>query len=110
MIKKTMKEIKARLKQKGAVTDKSKADLLTLLSKLETEIDKLSKTHSEHAESITGFIERSAHEATRQKKQPQLLKISLSGLSESVKGFEASHPSLVENINEVCTVLANMGV
>jgi hypothetical protein len=110
MIKNTMKEIKAKIKQEGAVTAKTKADLLSLLSTLETEIDKLSKTDSEHAQSITGFIERSTHEATRKKKHPELLKISLSGLSESVKGFEASHPSLVENINEVCTVLANMGV
>ena len=110
MIKNTMKEIKARIKQGGTLTDKTKSDLLTLLSTLETEIDKLSKTHSEHAESIAGFIERSAHEATRKKKQPELLKISLAGLTESVKGFEASHPSLVAKINDVCNTLANMGV
>ena len=65
MIMKTMKEIKAKIKQHGAVTVKSEADLLTLLSTLEPEIDKLSKTHSDHAESIAGFIERSAHKATR---------------------------------------------
>lgn len=110
MIKKTMKEIKGRIKQKGAVTDKTKAELLTLLSTLESEIDKLSKTDSEHAESIAGFIERSTHEAIRKKKQPELLRISLAGLTASVKGFEASHPSLVAKINDICTVLANMGV
>lgn len=110
MIKKTMKEIKARIEQKGAVTGKTKTELLTLLSTLESEIDRLSKTDSEHAESIAGFIDRSTHEATRKKKQPELLKISLAGLTESMKGFEASHPALVAKINDICTVLANMGV
>jgi hypothetical protein len=110
MIKDTMKEIKSKIRQEGAGTAGTKGELLNLLSILETEIEKLSKTHSEHAESITGFIERSAHEATRKKKQPELLKISLAGLTESVKGFEASHPSLVAKINDICTVLANMGV
>jgi|WetSurMetagenome_2_1015567.scaffolds.fasta_scaffold1312773_1 hypothetical protein len=110
MIKRTVKEIKARIKQESGVADKTKEQLLTLLSTLESEIDALSKTHFEHAESITGFIERSTHEATRKKKQPELLKISLAGLEESVKGFEASHPSLVAKINDICTVLANMGV
>ena len=110
MIKKTMKEIKARIKQKGAVTDKTKSELLDLLATLETEIGKLSKTDSEHAESIAGFIQRSAHEATRKTKRPELLKISLAGLAESVRGFEASHPALVAKINDICAALANMGV
>jgi hypothetical protein len=110
MIENTMTEIKARIEQEGAVTSKTKADLLRLLSTLETEIARLSESDSEHAQSIAGFIDRSTHEATRRKKQPELLKISLTGLTESVKGFEASHPSLVANINDICTVLANMGV
>lgn len=105
-----MKEIKARIQQEGAVANKTKTELLSLLSTLESEITKLSKTDSEHAQSITGFIERSTHEATRRKKHPELLKISLAGLTESVKGFEASHPLLVANINNICNALANMGV
>jgi hypothetical protein len=110
MIKSTMKEIKARIKQEGSVTNKSKTELLDLLSTLESEIDELSKIDSEHAQSITGFIEQSTHEATRKRQHPELLNISLTGLRESVKGFEASHPSLVSKINDVCAVLANMGV
>lgn len=110
MIKNTMKEIKAKIQQEGSVRDKTKTELLNLLSTLEAEIHRLSKTHAEHAQSITGFIERSAHEATRKEKHPELLKLSLAGLTESVKGFEASHPQLVKDINDICTVLANMGV
>ena len=110
MIEKTMKEIRERVEKQGGVTPEAKKDLLDLITKLESEIDRLSAIDSDHAQSIAGFIERSAHEATREKKHPELLKISLEGLSESVKGFEASHPDLVAEINNICTVLANMGV
>ncbi len=110
MIKETMKEIKSRILRKGAVTDRTRTELLSLLAKLESEITRLSKTDSEHAQSIAGFIDRSTHEATRTKKHPELLRISLAGLAESVKGFEASHPDLVAQINTICGVLTNMGV
>ncbi len=110
MINNTMKKIRAKIQKESSVTNETKTELLNLLSKLESEITKISKIDSEHAESITGFIERSTHEATRQKKNPELLKLSLAGLSESVKGFETSHPLLVGNINNICTVLANMGI
>jgi len=110
MIKNIMKEIKARIQKENSVTKQTKTELLSLLSTLESEVNKLSKTHAEHAQSITGFMERSAHEATRREKNPELLKLSLAGLAESVKGFEASHPVLVKNINSICTVLSNMGV
>lgn len=110
MIKSTMKKIKAKIQQDRSVTDKTKTELLSLLSVLETEVTELSKTHSEHAQSITGFIERSTHEATRRKKNPELLELSLVGLTASVKGFEASHQRLVADVNNICTVLANMGI
>ena len=110
MMKSTMKRIKVKIQQEGSMTKKRKTELLSLLSKLESEITKLSKTDSEHAQSISGFIERSTHEATRKNKNPELLKLSLAGLTASVKGFEASHPLLVAEINSICTVLANMGI
>jgi hypothetical protein len=110
MIKDTMQTIKAKIQKEGTLTKEKKSELLKLLSTLESEITKLAKTDSEHAESIAGFIERSAHEATRHKKNPELLRLSLAGMTESIKGFEASHPSMVANINDICTVLANMGI
>jgi len=110
MIKNTMKRIKAKIQKESSVTKERKTELLNLLSVLESEIAKLSKIDSEHAESITGFIERSTHEAIRQKRKPELLRLSLAGLTESVKGFEASHPVLVEKINNISTALANMGI
>jgi hypothetical protein len=47
-----MKKIKAKIQQESSVTNERKSELLSLLSVLESEITKLSKSDSEHAESI----------------------------------------------------------
>jgi hypothetical protein len=36
--------------------------------------------------------------------------LSVDGLSESVKEFEISHPKLVEKVNNIAAMLANMGI
>lgn len=110
MIKDTLKKIETKIQASGSITEGSKAEMLTLLATLETEITNLSELEAEHAESIAGFIERSTHEAIRQKKNPELLTLSLEGLSASVKGFEESHPRLVADINYISNVLATMGI
>ena len=51
-----------------------------------------------------------AHEATRQDKSPALMKHSVEGLALSAEGFEASHPKLVGIVNEICTMLARIGI
>ena len=60
MIKNTMKKIKAKIQKGSSIRNEREKELLNMLSGLESEIIKLSKTDSEHAESITGFIERSS--------------------------------------------------
>jgi hypothetical protein len=110
MVGKTLKKIEAKIRNGKHLPEKDKSELLRLLTSLKSEITEFSKTRHEEAESIAGFIERSAHEAARRTKNPELLKVSIEGLSASVKGFEASHPTLVESVNDICTVLANMGI
>ena len=110
MIEETIRNIEARIRSAEALTGDGKRELLRLVGTLKTEITDLSRTRAEHAESITGFIDRSTHEATRREKNPELLRLSLEGLEASVKGFEASHPKLVAGVNSVCTMLANAGI
>ena len=110
MIGETIKKIKTRIHTASSITKENKTELLNLLATLEIEMTGLAKAEAEHAESIAGFIERSTHEATRREKNPELLRLSLAGLEASVKGFEASHPRLVADINCISTVLANMGI
>jgi hypothetical protein len=110
MIRKTIENIEAKIKENSSVADESKAELLRLLAMLKAEIAEVSKTHPEQAESITSFAQASAHEATRKEKNPDLLRLSLDGLSTSVKELETSHPDLLRLVNAVSQVLANMGI
>jgi hypothetical protein len=106
----TLAQIESRIQQTSSLSQARKAELLSLLATLQTEVDRLSQTHADQARSITAFTEISAHEATRAEQNPPLLKLSLTGLSTSVHGFEGSHPSLVRIVNAICTALSNSGV
>ena len=110
MIQDTITKIEDKLRKAESIKDENRAQLLKLISTLKSEIAQLSKTNEEHAESITGFAGIATHEATRQERDLQLLKLSLDGLSSSAKGFETSHPRLVEAINSICLMLVNSGL
>jgi hypothetical protein len=110
VIKETITQIEARIEKAESLNDAKKKELLDLLSTLKIEVSELSKTHAEHSQSITGFTEVSIHEAIREEKNPQLLKLSLEGLSTSVEGFESSHPKLVGIVNSICLTLSNIGI
>jgi hypothetical protein len=110
MIQDTIAELEARIEKAEAVKPESRAELRELLSRLRAEIGALSETHGEDAESIAGFASVSAHEALRENRNPELVQLSLNGLSSSVGQFEESHPSLVQVVNRICETLANIGI
>ena len=110
MIDETLKELQRKIKLSSSIPDKSKEELIAMLSELKTEIAKLSKTRGEEAESISGFTKLSTHEATRSNKDQHLLDLSLKGLVFSVEGLEVSHPRLYQLVNSVCTMLTKMGI
>jgi hypothetical protein len=110
VIQETINQIEARIKRAKSLNDAKKRELLNLLSTLKVEVSELSKTHAEQTRSIAGFAEVSIHEAMREEKNPQLLKLSLEGLLTSVKGFEGSHPKLVGIVNSICLTLSNIGI
>ena len=110
MIKETISSIEAKIQSADAINDDKRRELLQLLGTLKSEVATLSKTHDEQAQSIAGFTEISAHEATRSKQNPELLELSLKGLSSSVEGFENSHPRLVQIVNSISQTLSNLGI
>jgi hypothetical protein len=110
MLQQTIDRIEERLKKTECINDGNKTELLNLVSELKLEIADLSKTHNEQAESITRFAALSTHEATRHEKNPKLLNLSIEGLRSSVQGFEASHPKLVNAVNEISSMLSNLGI
>ena len=110
MIKETISSIEAKIHGADAINEDKKRELLQLLGTLKSEVATLSKTHEEQAQSIAGFTEVSTHEATRSKQNPELLELSLKGLSSSVEGFENSHPRLVQIVNSISQTLSNLGI
>jgi TRAP-type uncharacterized transport system substrate-binding protein len=110
MLKTTITNIENKIKRNASIKDKEKTELLKLLSSLKNEISEFSKIDNEQAESITGFAQTSAHEATRKDKNEDLLDLSLKGLTSSVGELESSHPKLVEIVNRISQMLSNMGI
>jgi prefoldin subunit 5 len=110
MIEKTIGDIEAKIHASNSISDERKRELLALLGTLKSEVGTLAQTHDEQAQSIAGFTQLSAHEATRATQNPQSLDHSLQGLRSSVDGFEQSHPKLVQIVNSISNTLANLGI
>ena len=110
MIEDTVSKIEAKIRGSGSMSEDRKRELIQLLETLRSEVSTLSETHGEQAQSIAGFTEVSAHEATRSQQNPELLNLSLKGLSSSVEGFEKSHPRLVQIVNAISQTLSNLGI
>jgi hypothetical protein len=110
MLRDTIQKIEERLANSSSLTPENRAELLRLLATLKSEVSELSQSDAEHAQSIAGFTDISTHEATREERNPELMELSLKGLSRSVEGFEESHPKLVQVVNSICTTLSNLGI
>jgi hypothetical protein len=110
MIDDTIGKIENQIRSSEAIKSERREELLDLLGTLKAEVAKLSETNGEQARSIAGFAQVSAHEATRSEQNPQLLKLSLEGLSSSVSELENSHPRLVQIVNSISQTLSNLGI
>ena len=110
MVQDTIQKIEAKLSGNESISPEHRAELVELLRQLKSEINTLAETNAECAQTVAGFTEVSAHEALRTKKNPELMELSLKGLSQSVTEFEGSHPALVAVVNRICTTLSNMGI
>jgi hypothetical protein len=110
MIEETLVRIRSKIEKADSLKQENKKELIDLLSDLQNEIQKLAATNPEVAESIVGFAQTSAHEATRAEKKDKLRSISLDALAETVAGFEDSYPRLVKIVNSICTSLSNLGI
>ena len=110
MIEDTLGKIEAKIQGAETINDDRRRELLQLLGTLKSEVGELSKTHEDQAQSIAGFAEVSAHEATRAEQNPHLLRLSLEGLSSSVRELEKSHPRLVRIVNAISNTLSNLGI
>ena len=110
MVDQTISRIEERIKANESLPAEKKEELLSLVSALKGEVTELAQTHHEEANSIAGFTETSVHEATRGRRDPELLRHSLEGMSMSVRRLEVSHPTLVGLINNIGQTLWKIGI
>ena len=110
MINDTLSKIESAIAKVQAGKSSDKAELVALLNKLKSELAALPASKLDDARSVGYFTEAAAHEVTRENSSVQLKNLSISGISYAVKGFEVSHPELVSVVNEICMILARMGI
>lgn len=110
MIKETLSRIESAIAKIQSGNSGEKAELVKLLNRLKSELSALPEAKQAEARSVGYFAEVAAHEVTRENGSPQLRNLSISGIAYSVKGFEATHPQLVSVANEICMILARMGI
>jgi prefoldin subunit 5 len=104
-----IQKIKSTVEAADHISPEKKAELLAVLAKLEPALARVAETHEEEAESISRFVEASAHEAAK-KKHPEGLESVLQKLRQSVAKFEASHPDLTAFVTEYSALLSSYGI
>ncbi len=110
MIKDTLLKIESAIARIQAGDSKEKNELVVLMNRLKAELAEVPASKLDDARSVGYFMEAAAHEVTRENSNVQLKNLSVSGIAYAVKGFEATHPELVAVANEICLLLARMGI
>lgn len=110
MINDTLGKLEAAIARAGAMKGDDKAELVSLLRKLKDEVAALGPEQADKAGSLANFAQAAAHETARENGDKRLKTISIEGLSQSVRSLEASHPVLTETVDEICRILAQMGI
>jgi ABC-type transporter Mla subunit MlaD len=102
--------LEARIHESHELSPQQKEELLRLVSELKEAMAAFSTTHEAHAPSRTRVTDTAAAETARQDTPQHPLRSAMDDVATSVEAFEASHPELVNAVNQISTLLANMGI
>ncbi len=105
-----IQKIKSAIEAADHISPEKKTELLDVLAKLKPAIAEVAQTSEEEAESISRFVEASAHEVASKKERPENVERVLHKLNQSVQKFEASHPQLTAFVTEYSAALSGMGI
>jgi|KBSSwiStaDraftv2_1062776.scaffolds.fasta_scaffold2724892_2 DNA repair exonuclease SbcCD ATPase subunit len=108
MIQETIQRLEARLRGSEALPENTRDELLTLLATLRAEIAQLPAASATQAQNIAELTDRSAKEAAA--RNPERLQRALDELVDAARGFEESHPQLVQIVNNIANTLASLGI
>jgi hypothetical protein len=105
-----LRQLEARIHESHDLSPPQKEELLRLVLELNEAMAEGSITHGAEPHDTTSGPGRSAPEGARQDTRQHPVRLAMDELSASVEAFEASHPELVNAVNQVSTLLANMGM
>jgi|GEM_PF-1309746 len=105
-----IQKIKSAVEAADHISPEKKTEFLAVLAKLKPAITEVALTSEEEAESISRFVEASAHEVATRKERPESVEKVLHKLKQTVEKFEASHPQLTTFVTEYSAVLSGMGI
>src|ERR1700745_421114 len=105
-----IQKIKSAVESADHISPEKKAELLDVLAKLKPAIAKVAQTHEEDAESISRFVEASAHEVAIKRERPESVERVLQKLKQRVEKFEASHPELTAFVTHYSALLSARGI
>jgi len=103
-------QLEARIHETHELSPQQKAEILRLVSEVKEAMAALPTTPEAHAPSRTHVPDTAAAETTRQDMPQHPLRHAMDDVSTAVEAFEASHPELVNTVNQISTLLANMGI
>lgn len=110
MISERLAKLESMLQENPNLSESSRQELLELVRGLRTEVGPLADTHAESASQIAGSAEAAVHASMKRDEEPQQATVAVQGLAASVREFEASHPRLVQIVDQLSVTLSNMGI
>ena len=109
-MKDTLSKLENLVRRIKLENPENKEKLVNLIEELKREISGVPAPDAEKARSVANFAETAFHEASKSQKDTGLIDLAMEGLEESVKTFEVSHPQLVRIVNDICSLLARLGI
>jgi Domain of unknown function (DUF4404) len=103
-------QLESRIQESHDLNLQQKAELLQLLAELKEAMADVSISPAAPMHGTMSVPDRSAPEGTRQDEPQHPVRVAMDDLSTSVNALEASHPELVNTVNTISMVLANMGI
>ncbi len=108
MMSERLAKIESALREATNIPEATRNELLNLVAGLKAELLPLSDTHSEPAQEILGNTEAAVRASAA--RWGDGAAEAAEGLSASVREFEATHPRLVEIVDQLASTLSNLGI
>jgi hypothetical protein len=110
MISERLAKLETTLQDNNTIPEPTRQELLGLLAGLKAEVTPLLATHGDSAHAITGSAESAVQASIKREEQPEHAAEAVEGLAASVRQFEATHPRLVEIVDQLALTLSNLGI